>query len=211
MRNTLIGVALAAVFLAGLAFLAWHRQPANISPMSSAASAVEPGFTGVKRIGAWVLACAPIQKDSAPLPLSLTPYGKRGPAKDAGNGFGRCRLSLAFHRKDNPKQVVALLTLRLLKPNRGLAIIAVVPPIVKQGDTLVLRAPPRAVRLPVANCNPQRCIASVVIARKGEIALLSSARRGALVLPAKDGKRRAMMVPLADVEAGINAMRRAEI
>jgi invasion protein IalB len=210
MRNTLGGVVLAAIFLAGLAFLAL-RHPARIqNPAKEIASEVEPGFTGVKRIGAWVLACAPRRKDSAPLPLSLTPFGKRGAVNSAGNGESRCRLSLAFRRKDNPRQIAALLTLRLLK-NRSLGLVAVVPPVVKIGDTLVLRAPPRAVRIPVTNCNAQRCIARAAIMRKGEIALFSSAGRGALVLPVKDGRRPALPVPLAGVEAGINAMRRAEI
>lgn len=211
MRNVLIGLVSSAVLLAGLVFLASRHHAENIQIAGQAASDIEPGFIGTRQIGPWRLACVPQQKDAAPLPLTLTPFGKRGPHNTAAEGFGRCRLFLAFHRKDDPKQAVALLVFRILKRSGNLTVIAVVPPRAKDAAALYLRAGNKAARLRMANCNTTRCVAIATIPRAGEAALFSSSGRGLIVLRPKNGPYRLLGFPLQGVQAGIHAMRRAEI
>lgn len=106
MRQELIGLALGAALIGGLIFAINHRAEripgvgaVNVAAIQAAAKAVTPGFVGVKRIGAWEVACTakPVMvaagkkaaeqtgaaENSPPLPLSLG----RGPA--AGTGSGR--------------------------------------------------------------------------------------------------------------------------
>lgn len=211
MRNVLIGLVSAAVLLGGLVFLASSHHAENIQIAGQGASDIEPGFTGTRQIGPWRLACVPQQKDATPLPLTLTPFGKRGPHNTAAEGFGRCRLFLAFHRKDDPKQAVALLVFRILKRSGNLTVIAVVPPRAKNAAALYLRAGNKAVQLRIANCNTRRCVAVTTIPHGGEAALFSSGERGLVILRGKDGPHRLLGFSLQDMQAGIDAMRRAEI
>jgi hypothetical protein len=212
MRNTFIGLALAVVLIAGLVFLASHRDPSAQRMAERAASKIEPGFTGTKQIGAWHLACGPAQKREAPLPLSLTPFGQRGQRNESGPGLGRCRLAIGFRQKGNPKQIAELLVFRILKQNRFAVFIAVIPPVATGGDALYLRSGENGVRLNIANCDARRCVATAAIGRRGEAALLSTGDRGALVLRRKNNPpRRLLVVPLAGVDAALDAMRRAEL
>lgn len=102
MRNTVIGLALAAVLLGGLFFAATHRahrapaqRAANPEAIRAAAASIQSGFVGSKQIGAWRVACTDkpifvsanqsVPADKAPaapasIPLSLDGKPKAKPA-----------------------------------------------------------------------------------------------------------------------------------
>jgi len=212
MRNMIIGVVLAVILLASLAYLAMHRGPSVSQLPAQAAAEVEPGFTGGKQIGAWRLGCAPVQKTGdAPLPLTLTPFGKRGPHATAEHGLGRCRLFLSFRRKGDTKKIAARLVFRTLKRNGDLALIAALPPITTDTKAVFMRIGDKVVRLRLTNCNTERCVAVAAIHRGQEAALLSGAGPGFIVVRGKGGPRKLLEFPVKGLQVGINAMRRAEI
>ena len=196
MRNSLIGVVLAVVLLGGLFALAKYDPPQSfVTTPASEASKVQTGFSGAQQIGAWTLACAPGQSHHAQL---------------KADAFGRCRVSLAYRRKDNPKQVVMVIAMRLLGPDQHLAVIVVLPSVVKTGDNLELHVGKRMLKVPVANCKDKRCVALVATSAQGESQLLVG-QGGVLVFPADpSGKRAGVAVPFAGLQPAIAAMRRAE-
>jgi len=72
MRNTLVGLVLAAVLLGGLFYAASHRakrtapgqrteqgiRASDMKAIADAAAMINPGFVGLKRVGAWEVACS---------------------------------------------------------------------------------------------------------------------------------------------------------
>jgi invasion protein IalB len=193
MRNMIVGVVLAAALLAGLFALA-HYYPAKIGmqdPASSAAD-VQPGFVGTKPVGPWLLICKP------------------GPKATDDKSLGRCQLSLIYHRKENAKQVVLVLTFRVQGPQQHLVAIVVVPPIVKQGDEMVMQAGKKLLKLPISICKPTECAAAATLAPKGEADLLSVPSAALFFPPDANGKRSGVPVPFVGLPAAISALRRAE-
>ena len=110
MRNMLIGLVLAAVLIGGLFYAANHRahralgpggQKIDIAAMRTAAASIKKGFVGVKRVGAWEVACraTPLMVDaktgsppktdtkeaSPPLPLSLDKSSRASPAASSSS------------------------------------------------------------------------------------------------------------------------------
>lgn len=208
MRNMIVGTVLAILLVAGLFALAHYYHPViGMEEPTAAASEVEPGFVGTKRIGPWLLVCRPGPKDGAALPLSMKPYGRKGPG---GTVLGRCQTSLIYRRKDNPKETVLVLTFRTQGPNQRLVAILVLPPIVKKGDELDLRADTKVLKLPISMCQKNECAAAVVLAPKGEAELLSAHSAALFFPPAANGKRSGVAVPFLGLAPAINAMRRAQ-
>jgi invasion protein IalB len=195
MRDSIIGVVLGALLIGGLFWLVQVDPPSTHLPTpADIADQVQPGFVGAKQVGPWILACPP---------------GPHAAALTNPQAFGRCRVSLVYRRKDNPRQAVLLLTYRLIGPAQHLALIAVLPPVVKQGDELDLHSGTRMLKLPVSVCKDGRCVGIVVMSAAGEKELLSG-NKGALVFPAdQSGKRGAIGVPFAGMAPAIAAMRRA--
>jgi invasion protein IalB len=196
MRNYLIGLVLAVILVGGLFALAKYDPPANLAVTSANSAAdVTSGFSGAQQIGAWTLACPP---------------GPNNHAQLAADAFGRCRVNLAYRRKDDPKQVVMVIAMRLLGPDQHLAVIVILPPIVKQGDTLEMHVGQAMLKLPVSTCKDNRCAALAALAANGETELLNGPG-GVLVFPADpSGKRAGVQVPFAGLKAAIAAMRKAE-
>jgi invasion protein IalB len=195
MRNSIIGLVLAVILVGGLFALAKYNPPQGFqtTPGSSAAK-VQDGFTGVQQIGAWTLGCA------------------QGPGHAAlkEGDFGRCRVNLAFRRKDNPQQVVMVVALRLVGPQQHLAVIVILPPIVKKGDEIDMQVDQRQLKLPVSNCVTDRCVALVALGPSGETQLLAG-QSGALVFPPDaNGKRGVISLPIVGLSDAVSAMRRAE-
>jgi hypothetical protein len=210
MRSSIIGVILAALLLAGLFALAKYLPPSGLSQRpADVAAKVEPGFTGMKQIGPWILSCRPGQKKSAPMPLTLTPSAAQSPVS-ADNTFGRCRVSLIYHRKGNPKQAVLVLNFRLLGPAQHLAVLVILPPVVKKGDELELRWGKKGLKLPISVCQKGDCIAVIGLAARGEADLLSAPSAMLVLPPGPDGKRAGVGVPFVGLPDAIRAMRRAE-
>jgi hypothetical protein len=213
MRSTIFGLVLAAAFLAGLFALSQYA-PRAITEMTPAkiAAQVEPGFTGVRRLGPWVLACNPAPKKTAPLPFSLS--GKSAQSAQtmavSANSLGRCRAFLSFSRKDNPKQIVLLMNVRLVGPTQRLVFIVRVPPVLKKGDVIALQWGKQGLGLPVLGCDKGGCVAIAAIAPKDEPRLMSLRGASLVFPPAANGKRFAVRVPFFGLRPAIGAMRRAE-
>jgi invasion protein IalB len=195
MRDSIIGLVLAVLLVGGLFALAKYNPPQNFETTpDSAAADVAQGFNGVKQIGAWTLGCA-----AGPSHAALQP-----------DAFGRCRVNLAYRRKDNPKEVVMVVAMRLLGPQQHLAVIVILPPVVKANDVLEMHVGQRMLKMPVSTCKDGRCVALAAIGAKGETELLNGPG-GVLVFPAdQTGKRGAVSVPFAGLQPAIAAMRRAE-
>lgn len=193
MRNMIVGVALAILLVAGLFALAHYYHPTvGMEEPVAAGSEVGPGFVGLKRVGPWLLVCRP------------------GPKNSATAALGRCQVSLIYRRKENPKQTILVLTFRTRGPAQRLVTILVVPPIVKKGDEMDMRAGSKILRLPIATCNQAECVAVVALAPKGEADLLGAPGGALFFPPAQNGKRSGVPVPFLGLKPAIDAMRRAE-
>jgi len=212
MRNTIIGLILAAALIAGLVALSNISPPTQLDQKpADVAAQVQRGFVGNKRIGAWLLACAPAAKTNTAAPAPATADGAATkPAANPNNRLGRCRSALVFRRKGNPKQPVLILGFQLFGQDKHLALTVAMPPAFKKGDPMELRWAKKAIKLSVQDCRKDVCIAAVGISRQAETDMFS-VRRSILVLPpGKDGKPRGVAVPCVGLPASVAAMRRAE-
>lgn len=193
MRNMIVGTILAIALVAGLFALAHYNRPQlGMQDPAAMSAEVQPGFVGTKAIGPWVLVCRP------------------GPKSTNANSLGRCQLSLIYHRKENPKQVVLVLTFRVQSVAQHLVAIVVVPPIVKQGDEMDLQAGKKLLKLPISICKKTECAAAVTLAPQGEADLLAAPSAALFFPPAANGKRSGVPVPFVGLPAAIAALRRAD-
>ncbi len=213
MRGSIIGVVLAVLFVAGM-FLLPRFVPHMVVQQNpaEAASSVETGFIGARRIGPWILACAKPDKKSAPMPFSLGP-GKPGMSAPppSSQPLGRCRTFLAYRAKANPKQVILMISFRLTAPAQRLAMIVRLPPIAKKGDRVTLRWGKTAAALPVTGCEKGLCVAVGRFQPGSEAALLSQKSAQLILPPGPKGKRIGVDVPIFGLPAAVAAMRRAEL
>jgi invasion protein IalB len=215
MRDTVIGVVLAVAFAAAI-FAVGFTHPHTYAPVSvQAASEVQPGFTGLKAIGPWELACAkgPAAGAKTAIPFSLNPDPKSSAAATAQNALGRCRAALIYRRKDNPKAIVAIITFRYSTDFKKLAMIVRFPQqFAQKDDKLMLQVGRQgaSIEMPVSQCTQGGCMAAGLLEPPGQNLILS-AKQGVLVFPAKKGaKPFGMLVPLAGLKDVFDAMRRAE-
>jgi invasion protein IalB len=197
MRNSIIGLVLAAALLGGLFALAKYDPPKGLvaATPTDAAAQIAPGYSGVQQIGAWTLGCV---------------AGPNNHAQLKPDAFGRCRVNLAYRRKADPKQVVLVIAMRLLGPDQHLAVIVILPPIVKSGDELEMHVAQRMLKLPVTTCKDGRCVALAALGAQGEAQLLSGPGGELVFPPDQTGKRGGVAVPFAGLQPAIAAMRRAE-
>ncbi len=264
-RTTVIGVALAILFLGALWALAVyypHPAPAGLKPgdLLKAADQIQAGFIGQRRLGPWELSCSASETKSGGAPSGTAPNGQAGneapvpfnmgsdgaiappaptvtgqvtagaanpvtPAASpaAGTGpaakpavkpmsLGRCRVIHVFRAKKNPQQTVMVVSFRFVGDDKTLAMIVRLPPLVKQGQSIVVAlGNKKGFKLPVRGCTPKTgCIAMGAVQNQVQ-AVLFAAKQAEIVLPAgADGKRGAVRLPLAGLSAAVTAMRRAE-
>ena len=209
MRSTIVGLVLAAAFIAALFAADRLRSPVAEGPSPSiAAGKVGPGFTGISHIGNWTLACAPPVK-TAPIPLDLTPKNRRDnvPRQSV---LGRCRIILLARLRGDPRRVAVATVFRLIGPGKILTMIVHIPPGPKAGDIVVVRAAGKAFRVPVGGCRPKECVAVGGIPPSAEPTFLSAQTLGFVVPTGKAGKQSAMEVPARALGEAVQAMRRAE-
>lgn len=196
MKNLVLGVALALVFLAGL-FAAAHylKRPTPEAEAQTSAETIKPGFVGNKQIGVWVLTCA----DKA-----RTISAKDGkPAVE----IGRCRINLQLRRRDTPERVAMGLNFRLIGPR--LTMVLRIPPAAQKGEDVVVEFGRKGLKLPVAGCGKTECIAIAGLPNGTESQLFSG-HYGAVIFPAgTNGKRRVMPFPLTGLSDAVSALRRA--
>lgn len=211
MRDTIIGLALALLFLAGLFALPrfFPHEELQQTPAQAAAD-IEPGFAGVRQIGPWILTCGPVRPKPVPLPFSFAPGRRAAPATTDMNALGRCRTFMAFRRKADPRQVVMLLNFRLLGRSQRLAVLVRIPPRARKGDVVSFRLGQKVLNLPVSLCDKQSCLAAASLAPEQEAMLLARPATQLFLPPGPNGKRLAVRVPLLGLRAATGAMRRAE-
>lgn len=211
MRDTIVGLALALLFLAGLFALPRFspHEELQTTPAMVAAK-IEPGFSGVRQIGPWLLACGPARKKAVPLPFSFGPAKPGVPAADDGQGLGRCRTFIAFRRKADPRQAILLLNFRVLGQTQRLTAVVRIPPGAQKGQAVTFAIGRKALNLPVSACEKGSCLAAGSLLPKQEALLYSGANTKLLLPPRPDGKRLAVQVPILGLRAAVGAMRRAQ-
>src|SRR6202000_3139014 len=118
MRNTLIGVALAAVLVAALFAASFYfRQPAAVDnaaipnlPPDQLAASLKDDFVGDQKIGAWRLVCAEA-KELPKSPSNGQTGNSQGTAPRDGSPqpgwkLPRCLVGLVLHNPKDPKDDV---------------------------------------------------------------------------------------------------------
>jgi len=198
MGRALVGLVLAALLVGGLWAASTMMPPKDLSLLpADQAMDVAKGFSGAKQIGPWALACDTPQKHAA--------------ANANDKTFGRCRLVLIYRRSETPKQIVMVLNFRILANRGNLAFIAALPPVLKKGDMLDLIWGKKSLKLPVSFCRDKvECVAVIGLTQQAEADLMTGPN-AMLALPAgPNGKRSAVVVPVAGLKDAVAAMRRAE-
>ncbi len=221
MRNTVIGAVLAVFFVAALFAMAHFapHKPKLPSPDQSAAQ-VEQGFVGTKMIGPWQLICLASPAvvgqtgaaPAAPMPLSLTPSSRTpvAPPPPKQISLGRCRVTLEYRQKTNPKLVVMSVNFRLAGEAQKLLMVVRLPPVAKKGDDLVLRLDRGGLKLPVAGCQKEGCMAAGALGAQAQTGIFAASQAQLILPPGANGKRVVLPFPIKGLSAAITAMHRAE-
>lgn len=224
MRETIIGLVLAVCLIGGL--FAADRYAPNEHPVppsvaaaqkiETAAAEVHPGFVGSKGIGLWQLDCTAKPTvvsvpATAPAKTSTDASGKAAaPATSVKIQLGRCRTTLFYRRRDNPKVVMMAITFRFIGDKKLFGVFVVLPSIVKQGDVVALHIPQGFLKLPVASCQDKGpCIARGALQDSAAREFLK-AKKAQLIIPRPNSKQAALPLPLVGLSEAIDAMRRAE-
>lgn len=218
MRSTIIGVVLGVVFIAALFGVSQLYPHTAQAGFAETAQSVQPGFIGVKMIGPWQFACAkeesaaPTSNAAIPLTLNPNPHGGAAAAVAAQqSALGRCRTTLIYRKKTDPKAVVLVVSFRHAQNGQKLAMIVRFPALAQKGDALMLRVGQGgALKLPVSQCSQGGCLAAGLLDAAGQNLILG-AKKGVLVFPAKKGdKPLGMLVPFVGLKDALAAMSRAE-
>lgn len=218
MRSTIIGVVMGVVFIAALFGISQLYPHSSQVGFAEAAQSIEPGFVGVKMIGPWQFACAkdqsqaPASKAAIPFTLNPNPHGGAAAVTAAQqSALGRCRTTLIYTRKGDPKAVILVVSFRYAQNGQKLAMIVRFPALAQKGDQLLLRVGQGgALRLPVSQCSQGGCLAAGLLSPDGQNLILG-AKKGVLVFPAKkDSKPLGMLIPFTGLKDALAAMRRAE-
>ena len=131
-------------------------------------------------------------------------------AQDARK-LGRCRATLIYLKKDNPKQLILVVSFRYTVSGDKLATIIRFPQIAQKGDTIILQVTDKAgLKLPVVQCGTEGCFAAGLLTGDAQ-QLVISGRRALIVFPAKkDAKPLGMPIPLTGLKAALDGMKKAE-
>jgi hypothetical protein len=214
MRDMIVGAVLAVALLAGLFAMARFFPHSPSAELARSAGEVQSGFVGDKTLGSWQLSCSPGPSGSAsraPVPFSLNPNPRTAAAVVGAGGvtLGRCRTTLIFRRKDNPKAIILVVGFRSAGPR--MAMIVRFPALAKKGDTLVMRLTKGGgLKLPVSDCGKGGCLAAGLLPQQALDSVLASPR-AVLVFPAmQNGKPLGMLIPFDGLKESIAAMSRAE-
>jgi invasion protein IalB len=221
MRNTLVGIVLALVLVAGLfAAARFGSRPAESpKPEPSAtqtAAQIKSDFIGERTFGDWKLICGPARE----LPRPPSNGGHLG-----GNSQGtqpreappppgwkipRCRATLGLRNAHDPNEQVRL-TFRPFGFQRVLALIVRFPPNeVDNGDVVKVRLDQTEWPFPVRSCAAQFCLA-IRSLPAAEVAVLENAKRMVLIFkPSSSQKEVAIAVPMTGLVDSLKVMRRID-
>ncbi|MGH6878486.1 MAG: invasion associated locus B family protein [Rhizomicrobium sp.] len=203
MRDTIVGTALAIVFLA-LLFAAPRFLPGGIEGMTRTEIAqLGAGFSGTKYIGAWTLVCS-----GMPAPEAAAPKNAASTAPQAA--VGRCRMARGY--KDKAGQMILAVAFRYAGPAKELTMIVRFPPVGHKGQYLVLDLGPKtAIRLPVFGCLKGSCVAVGGLIPAAKSLLLSAPQAKVVLPPAADGKQYTIGIQLDGLAPALAGMQRAEL
>ncbi|HEY2068320.1 MAG TPA: invasion associated locus B family protein [Rhizomicrobium sp.] len=214
-QETIIGAVLAVIFLGVLAYLGLSP---NTHGLAGAAS-VDAGFVGVQQYGPWQLACGKPQPGETPaaktsaggIPLSLSGGSPSLTAEQASRKLGRCRATLIYLKKDNPKQLILVVSFRYTVAGDKLAVIVRFPQIAQKGDTILLQVTDKAgLKLPVVQCGTEGCFAAGLLGGDAQT-LIVNGQRAVMVFPTKkDAKPLIMPIPLTGLKGALQGMLKAE-
>lgn len=229
--NTLAGIALAVVVVAGLFAASYFgSRPAGPSPGRSAASAPASGpadagpspekaaaglpddFVGQRKIGSWLLACNP------PRELPRLPAGGR-----TGNSSGappreeppppgwklpRCVVGIGLRNPRNPREEFRV-TFRTIGFKRVLTLFLRFPPSeVSNGDVIKARFDAAQWDLAIRTCSGQFCLVIESI-KKDDVPFVENAKSFTLSFKPQSGPNGVTIpVPTKGLAAAIEAMRR---
>lgn len=214
MRDVVVGLVLAALLIGGLFAADYKFGPTQrpVSPAAQfamvadkAAAEVHPGFVGTKSIGVWQVACT-----EKPTTVSVPVPGNVTPPKTVQVELGRCRTTLFYRRKDNPKMVMMAVTFRFIGPKHAFGVFVAMPAIVKQGDVIAMQIQNGFLKIPVASCQDKGlCVARGAL-QPSAVTQLLNAPAARLIVPQPDGKMAALPLPTIGLSQAVAAMTRAE-
>jgi hypothetical protein len=196
MKQTVAGIVLAALFLAGI-YLAPRYFPIPVPRGSATVAAVAPGFVGQKQFGPWILTCPPSQSTAQPS------------AGDA-NALGRCRTVIPFYDRTDRDRIVMAVAFRTLGKTNVLAMVVRFPPWANKGDDVVLKAGATGFKLPVYQCVSTICVAAVAIGPAAQKLMIAVKEVEILFPPGSDGKRHGVRMPTTDIPAAWAGLRKAQ-
>jgi invasion protein IalB len=196
MRDTVVGVLLAIIFLA-LLFAASRFLPHGIEGVTRAEIAqIDKGFSGTKYIGSWTLACLPARS------------GKATPSSAAS--VGRCRMARAY--RDGYGQLVLAVAFRYAEPGNQLTMIVRFPLVGGKGQYLTLALGSKMnLRLPVFGCTKNACVAVGALIPAAESLLIAASKAQVVLPPAADGKQYTIVIRLDGLAPALAGMQRAEL
>jgi hypothetical protein len=219
MRDLVVGLVLAVLLIGGLFAAdkyAPNQRPVALSQEAAqiadaAAADIHPGFVGTKMIGLWQLACTDKPTlVNVPVPDASNPANATTPPKTQSVQLGRCRSTLFYRRKDNPRMVMMAITFRFIGPQKSFGVFVLMPPIVKAGDVIALRIKQGFLKLPVQGCQTKGlCVARGALQPAAEQEFLS-AQGAQLIIPQPGGKVAALPLPTIGLSQAVSAMTRAE-
>lgn len=219
MRNTLVGVVLAAVLVAGLfAAARFGSHPAETPKpkpsVGEVAAQIKPDFIGERTIGDWKLICGPA-KELPKLPSNGRTGNSQGtPPREAppppGWKIPRCRAALGLRSAHNPNEQVRL-TFRQVGFKRILALFLRFPPAeLDNGDVVKVKLDQTEWSYPIRSCAAQFCLAIESI-RPADVPVLEKATHFVLVFrPSSSQRDVAIAVPTTGLVESLNVMRRID-
>jgi hypothetical protein len=215
MRNTVVGVVLALVFIAAM-FAVGQYGPKSLSggspsapppppPPKEAAAKIKASFVGRTKIGDWSLVCTEPRKLPKPPPITGgAPPAPPGMANSAGikmevppSDFRipRCQTVALLPVPGHPKQAFRVV-FRLLGFKRRLAVFIQIPQVADPGEQVDMQLSNGALAIPVRACNEvrQRCLAAQTFKPEEEASkIMRTKSLGFAFQPGKDGKPRVSM------------------
>ncbi|HEY1836943.1 MAG: invasion associated locus B family protein [Rhizomicrobium sp.] len=219
MRDVVVGLVLAALLIGGLFAadkMAPDQRPVSPTVQSAqaadkAAAEIHPGYVGTKNIGVWQLACTDKPSTvSVPVKDPSKPADANAPPKTVQVQLGRCRTTLFYRRKDNPRMVMMAVTFRFIGAKHTFGVFVAMPPIVKQGDYIAMQIKKGFLKIPVAGCQPKGlCVARGALQPQAVTQLLT-APAARLIVPQPNGKMAALPLPTVGLSQAVSAMSRAE-
>ncbi|HEX2592438.1 MAG TPA: invasion associated locus B family protein [Rhizomicrobium sp.] len=214
MRNTLIGLAAAAVLIGVVALLGHFfpgqvpKQVAGPTPqqvetqdqINKQVASVTAGFIGTQDIGPWTLSCPQQAVDDPKDAL---------PGADAVK-FVRCRTQLLVRDSSNVQAVVLGAVVRPVEGSDDLTLILHTPPVSKPGaNVIVVLAEKRIIGVRVNSCDKTQCIAIGVLKPVVYKEILAKPGVHVMVSVEKTGQRMYIPMTTKGLKQSLEAIKRA--